>query len=146
MDAHAKDEVRSRRGLERPPDGRFGIERQPNPKPERSCLRYCARRILDGLEVEGDAVGSCGGDLRYVPLRLGDHQVTVDKRPTHMDERGDRLEHYRPHRDRLDEVPIADVEVEDPGPGIDELLDLSAEIGEVGRVQRRLYLDALCPF
>ena len=47
--------------------------------------------------------------------RLVDHQVAVEHAARLVHERRDRLEHDRPDRHRLDEVPVADVEVEDRG-------------------------------
>ena len=78
-------------------------------------------------------------------LRVVDHQVAVDHPALAVDERRDRLEHDRADRDRLDEVPVADVEVEDARARAQQDLDLLAEPGEVGRVQRRLDLDRADP-
>jgi hypothetical protein len=48
-----------------------------------------------------------------VPLRLLDHQVTVEHPADPVDDRCDPLEHDRAGRDRRDEVPVTDVEVKD---------------------------------
>ena len=69
----------------------------------------------------------------------------VDLAVRFVDHRRDRLEHDRPHRDRLDEVPVADVEVEDAHVGAQENVDLLAELREVRPVERRLDLDGADP-
>jgi hypothetical protein len=68
------------------------------------------------------------------------HQVAVDHRARAVDLLGDRLQHDRPDRDRLDEVPVADIEVEDAHAGAQERVDLVAEVCEIGRVEGRLDL------
>ena len=78
-------------------------------------------------------------------LRIVDHQVTVEDAALAVHERLDRVEHDRPDRDRLDEVAVADVEVEGPCTGAQERVDLLAEPREVGRVQRRLNFDRSRP-
>ena len=85
--------------------------------------------------MERHAVAAGGGDLGKVPFRLDDHQMAVDGAADRVDEGCDRLEHDRAHRDRLHEAPIADVEVEHACSGVEELLDLRAEVREVGRVK-----------
>src|SRR5204862_8180029 len=69
--------------------------------------------ILAGLVVHGDAVTSGLGDRTEVPLRVLRHQMTVDLRAGVVDLLRDRLQDDRPDRDRLDEVPVADAEMED---------------------------------
>jgi hypothetical protein len=91
--------------------------------------------------VHCHAVASGLGDRLEVPLRLLDHQVAVEHPAEPVDERRNRLEDDRPHRDRRDEVPVADVEVEDPRAGAEERLALLPEARQVGRVERRLDLD-----
>src|SRR5262249_4184038 len=73
------------------------------------------------------------------------HEVAVEPAAQFVHERRDRLQHDRPDRDRLDEVPVADVEVEDPGAGAHDELELLAEAREVGRVDRGLDLATLHP-
>jgi hypothetical protein len=90
--------------------------------------------------VEGDAVPARVGDLGEVALRLDDHEMAVERPSTGVDQRGDRLQDDRPDRDRLHELSVADVEVEHARTGAEQLLDLLAEPGEVGRVERRLDL------
>ena len=99
------------------------------------------RHVVDDLVVEGDAVAAGTGDLREVAQRVVDHQVAVEHPAGHVHERRDRLEHDRPDRHRLDEVAVADVEVEDAALRAEQLGDLRAEAREVGRVERRLDLD-----
>ena len=97
--------------------------------------------VVDDLVVERDAVAAGARDLREVPQRVVDHQVAVEHAAGVVHERRDRLEHDGPDRDRLDEVPVADVEVEDAAAGAQEHVDLLAEAREVRRVERRLDLD-----
>src|SRR4029450_10559430 len=93
----------------------------------------------------GDAVAARLGDRTKVLLRAHDHQMDVEDTASLVDDRRDRLPHDRPDRDRLDELPVADVELEDPRAGVHERLELLAEAREVGRVDRRLDLDAPHP-
>ena len=79
------------------------------------------------LEVNGDAVRPCLLELLELPLGREHHQVAVEHPTGVMHERGDRLEHDRAHRDRRDEVAVADVEVEDAGLGAQQRVDLLAE-------------------
>ena len=58
---------------------------------------------------------------------LVDHHVHVEPAAEAVDERRDRLEHDRADRDRLDEVAVADVEVEHQHTGAHQVLDLLAE-------------------
>jgi len=95
--------------------------------------------------VEGDTVAARRRDRFEVLHRVLDHQVHVDHAPVVVDQRRDRLEDDRAHRDRLDEVPVAHVEVEDAALGAQQRLELRAQIGEVGAVQRRLDLDGSDP-
>ena len=100
-----------------------------------------AADVGDGLVVERDAVAACCRDGLEVLAGILDHQVHVDHAAAAMDHRRDRLQHDRPHRDRLDEVAVADVEVEDAALGPQQLVDLGAEVREVCAVERRLDLD-----
>ena len=70
-----------------------------------------------------------------------DHQVTVERAAEAVDDRRDGLEHDRPDGDRLDEMPVADVEVEDARAGAAEHVHLLPEVGEVRRIERRLDLN-----
>ena len=118
MDAHAEHEVGVRR------DGgdvlrlALGVERDADL--EAVLARGGDRRghVVDDLVVEGDAVAAGAGDLREVAQRVVDHQVAVEHAARLVDERRDRLEHDGPDRDRLDEVAVADVEVEDAAAGV----------------------------
>ncbi len=103
------------------------------------------RRVPDRFDVERDAVASGFCDRLEVALRLFDHEVAVQPAAEPMDERRDRLEHDRPDRDRRDEVPVADVEMEDPRAGAHQRLDLLTETREVGSVERRLDLHGAHP-
>ena len=145
MDAHAEDEVEAVGRRHDLLDARLGIERQADLEAMLAGLRGQRRRIVDGLEVERDAVASGLLDQPKMMLGLVDHQVAVEHALLPVDERRDRLEHDGADRDRLDEVPVADVEVEDARPGAQQDLDLLAEAREVGRVQGRLHLDRADP-
>src|SRR5207248_2204951 len=96
--------------------------------------------VVDDLVVEGHAVTAGAGDLREVPQRVVDHQVTVEHPAGPVHERRDRLEDHGSDRDGLDEVAVADVEVEDAAAGAQEDVDLLAEACEVGRIERRFDL------
>ena len=145
MDAHAEDEVGVRRhrghvlGLALGIEGDAGLE---------AVLARGGDRggdVVDDLVVEGGAVAAGARDLREVAQRVVDHQVAVEHPAGLVHERRDRLEHDRPDRDGLDEVAVADVEVEDAAAGGEERLDLLAEAREVGRVERRLDLRRSAP-
>ena len=81
------------------------------------AARIVAAHVVDRLVVERDAVAAGLRDRLEVLRRALDHQVHVDRAAERVDERRDRLQHDRPHRDRLDEVAVADVEVEDAAAG-----------------------------
>src|SRR5712691_994910 len=104
-----------------------GLKATPTPSP---CSRASA------IIVSGSSATSTWD----VTLGVVDHQVAVDHAAAAVDERRDRLEHDRPHRHRLDEVTVADVEMEDASARVHEDADLLAEVGKVRRVQRRLDL------
>ena len=72
--------------------------------------------------------------------------MAVEHAAEPVDDRRDRLEDDRADRDRLDEVPVTDVEVEDAHARLHDRLDLLAEPREVGRVERRLDLGGAHPF
>ena len=122
--------------------GVSGIERHPDAEAVLPRDRDHLLGIGDRLDVEGDAVATRGRDLGDVVHRVVDHQVAVEHAAVLVHERCDRAQHDRADRDRWDEVPVADVEVEDPRPGAEQLRDLLTEPAEVGRVERRLDLGA----
>ena len=140
LDAHAEDEVdlrperracglrRARRRLEGEPHLQLMLTRGGNHR----------RKIGTRFVVHRDAVASGFFDRCEVFLRRLRHQVAVDESTVVMDELRDRLEHDRPHRDRLDEVSVADVVMKDAYARADEHLDLLPESREVGRIDRRL--------
>ena len=84
-------------------------------------------------------------DALEVLLRLGDHQVAVEPPAALVDEPGDRREHDRADRDLADEVPVADVEVEDAHARVEQRVELRAETREVGSVDRGLDLGPSYP-
>ena len=132
-------ELRARRVGECDRVGDIGvrIERDADGEPERARRRSHAAGILGRLDVEGDRVGARRGELGEVVGRVGDHQVAVDHAAGVVDHRRDRPQHDGPDRHRRDEVPVTDVEVEDPAACLEQRLDLRAEAREVGGVQRR---------
>src|SRR5262249_38594929 len=115
-------------------------------EPERARGRDRTRRVVDDLDVEGDAVAAGLRDRLEVPFRLRDHEVAVESSAPPPDERRDRREDDRPDRDLRDEVPVTDVEVENTRSRGCQRLELSAQLREVRRVQRRLDLGGACPF
>src|SRR5579862_3320329 len=146
MDAHAQDEVRVARDARHVLGLRLGIERDTDAEPVLARRRDRPRDVVDGLVVEGDAVAARLRDLREVMHGVVHHQVAVDDAVETVHDRGNRLEHDRPHGDRLDEVAVAHVEVEDADARAEEDLHLLAEPREIGRIQRRLDLDGTNPF
>ena len=138
MDAHAEHEIGVRRdgghvlGLALGVEGDAGLQ---------TVLARGGDRggdVVHDLVVEGGAVAARARDLREVAQRVVDHQVAVEHPACVVHERRDRLEHDGPDRHGLDEVAVADVEVEDAAPGLQEHVDLLAEAREVRRVERRL--------
>ena len=107
----------------------LGIERHPDAEAVLARDRDHRLGVGDRLDVERDAVATRGGDLGDVVHRVVDHQVAVEHAAVLVHERGDRAQHDRADRDRRDEVPVADVEVEDPRPGAEQLRDLLARAG-----------------
>src|SRR5207253_4778658 len=90
-----------------------------------------AVQIVARLDVNRDAVPARGGDgLEVLRGRLG-HQMTVDHPALPVDLIRDGLEDDRPDRDRLDEVTVAHVEMEDADTGAHEHVDLLAQPREV---------------
>ena len=107
-------------------------------------LVSCANRegdVVDRLEVERHTVSARGSDRFEVFRRALDHQMHVDDPIRVVDQRRDRLQHDRAHRDRLDEVAVADVEVEDAATGGEQLVDLGAELREIRTVEGRFDFD-----
>ena len=146
MDAHAEHDVDAARDRRDVCRLRLGVERDAHLQPVLARDRDRRRHVVDRLVVERHAVAAGPRDLREVPRRVVDHQVAVDRGALDgVDERRDRLQHDRPHRDRLDEMAVADVEVEDARAGPQQHLDLLAEVREVRRIQRRLDLHGSDP-
>ena len=73
--------------------------------------------------------------------RVVDHEVAVHRAADRVHEGSDVLQDDRPDRHRIDEVTVADVEMEDARAGPQEDVDLFAEAREVRRIKRRLDLD-----
>ena len=144
IDRHAEAEVRALvRSLGCDLDLRSRVEGDPDPEAVLAGLSDHGRDVVHGLDVEGDAVAARLRELLEVVRRVVDHQVAVDASALRVDHRCDRAQHDRPDRHGRDEVAVADVEVEDADAGVQQGLDLLAELREVRRVQRRLDLD--CP-
>ena len=141
MDPHAEHEVGIAAHRSHGLRLALRVEGDPGLQP---VLARCADRggdVAHRLVVEGDAVAARCRDRLEVLGGALDHQVHVDRTPVAVDQRRDRREDDRAHRDRLDEVAVADVEMEDAAFGREQLFDLVAEVGEVRPVERRLDLD-----
>ena len=122
-----------------------GLKATPAPSPSSRARAIVPRGVVDGLDVEGDAVAAGRLHVLELPLGLGDHQVAVELSAALVDEAGDRPEHDRPDRDLADEVPVADVEVEDPDARVEQRLELRTEAREVRSVDRGLDLGPSYP-
>ena len=121
-----------------------GLKAMPTPRPRsRACA--AARRVVDGLHVERDAVAAGRPDALEVLFGPRDHEVAVEHSSPLVHEGGDRAQHDRADGDLADEVAVADVEVEDAGSGIEQRSQLLAETGEVRGVDRRLDDARPCP-
>ncbi len=91
-----------------------GLKASPTWKPRSRARAARAGGSAARLEVEGDAVRTGGWSMPEVVLRLAPPSGgSRSRRPSRWIERRDRLEDDRADRDRLDEVAVADVEVED---------------------------------
>ena len=95
-------------------------------------------RVVDvrrGLGVQGDRVRAGGRELVDLALGALDHQVDVEDPPVDLVAQG--LDDQRADRDRRDEVPVHDVDVDHAAPRVHDLADLLAEAREVGGEDRR---------
>ena len=124
---------------------RLRLEREADLQIERTRLEHDGRKIRTSLVVHRDAVAAGPLDRGEVLLGRLRHQMAVDVPVARVNDRCDPLEDDRAHRDRLDEVAVADVEVEDAGARAQQHVDLLAEAREVGRVERRLDLHRSDP-
>ena len=145
MDRHAEGEIRTLGGSDGVLDRRLRIERETDAEPElaRACDRRAPARAH--LDMERHAVAARLRDRLEVLLGLRDHEMAVEPRAPAADERRDGSEHDRADGDLRDEVAVAHVEVEHPRAGRLQRVELVAEAREVGRVDRRLDLDRVCP-
>ena len=140
MDAHAEHEIGIRR------DGGHVLRLALGVEGDAGLEAVLARGgdrggdVVHDLVVEGGAVAARARDLGEVAQRVVDHQMAVEHPACVVHERRDRLEHDGADRHGLDEVAVADVEVEDAAPGLQEHVDLLPETREVRRVERRLDL------
>ena len=100
-------------------------------------LRNFAALLRPGLEQDLDVKRqalSAGFDHgRRVAHRLGDHQMSIEKSPRH---RPDGFDDRGPEADVGDEVTVHDVQVEKVSAAAQDLVDLRAEFGKVGREDR----------
>ena len=141
MDAHAEHEIGIRR------DGGHVLRLALGVEGDAGLEAVLARGgdrggdVVHDLVVEGGAVAARARDLGEVAQRVVDHQVAVEHAACVVHERRDRLEHDGADRHGLDEVAVADVEVEDACAGVQQHADLLPEPVEVRRVERRLDLD-----
>jgi hypothetical protein len=87
------------------------------------------------LGVDRDAVRAGVDELLDLALGPLDHEVAVEE-----DVVGEGVaqggDHERPERDRRDEVPVHDVDVDHAGARVDDEADLVAELREIGREDR----------
>ncbi len=95
--------------------------------------------------MERDVVGACLPEHLEVVLGVVHHQVDVQDPALLAEDRRDRLRDDRPDRDRLDEVPVADIELEDLRAAVEQGRHVPAEVGEVRRVDRRFDLGPAHP-
>ena len=145
VDSHAQDEVHARR-LRRDVLGiGLGIERDSNTQAELACVRDQRRRVVDDLVMEGDVVRPCFLEGLEVVLGVVHHEMDVEDAAALAKERRDRLGHDRADRDRLDEVPVADVELEDLRAALEQGHHVVAQSREIRRVDRRLDLGPAHP-
>ena len=145
VDTHAEDEVDK---LTRDRDDvvrlGFRVERNACAEAELARLTDHAWQVVAGLEVHGDAVAARLGNLPKVLGRL-DHQVAVERPHRTGGRSANRLEDDRPDRDRLDEMSVTHVELEDPRSGPQQAFELVTEAREIRRVDRRLDLRSAYP-
>ena len=104
-----------------------GLKATPACKPCSRAASIVACDVVDGFDVEGDAVAAGSGDRLEVLGRPLDHQVHVECAAARVNARRDPLQHDRADRDRLDEMAVADVEVEDAAVRVEQGVDLLAE-------------------
>ena len=124
---------------------RLRFERDPHLQLERPGGTHDGGQVVARLVVHGDAIAARLCDRLEVLLRPFGHQVAVDECAGVVDRGRDRLEDDRADRHRLDEVPVADVEMEDAHAGAEQHVDLVAEVREVCGIERRLDLDRANP-
>ena len=119
VDRHAEAEIGALvGGLGSHLDRRLGTEGDPDLEPVLARAGDHVADVVHSLDVEGDAVAARLGDLLEVVRRVVDHQVAVDPAAEVVDVRRDRAQHDRADRHRWDEMPVADVEVEDACAGV----------------------------
>ena len=145
MDAHAEDEVgvRGRGRLGHVLGLRLGVERDAEAELELARERARSRAVAPAdLVVDGHAVGARLLQLGEVPPRVVDHQVAVEARRRAAWPIG------AIPRSTTGPIVIGGTKCPSPTskwkmrtPARQQHLDLVAEPGEVGRVERRLHLD-----
>src|SRR5262245_22331210 len=145
MDAHAQREIGAFRGAGGHGDLGLGVEGDTGAQAELTGTRDRRRRVRDRLDVEGHAVTARGLDALELALGRLDHQVAVEPAATFVDGPGDRLEHDGADRDLADEMPVAEVEVENPAARVEQLLELCAEAREFCSVDGGLDLGPSYP-
>ena len=87
--------------------------------------------------MDVDRIGAGRREVGDVTLGPVDHEVYVEPAAGGVDRVAQRLHDQRPDRDRRDEVPVHDIDVDDAGAGIHDRGHLVAEASEVGREYRR---------
>ena len=142
VDRHAQRHVDRAGDLRERPDRGRRVDREPD---RRALLAQQPRGVGDvrrGLRVKGDRVGAGLDEVRDVPLGALDHQVHVEQRLGALRLLAQRGDDERPDGDRRHEVTVHHVDVDHPRAGVEHLLDLLSEAGEVGREDRRRHVHA----
>ena len=92
--------------------------------------------VRGGLGVEGDGVGSRPHELPGLALGALDHEMRLQHSARVVHALGERGDDQRAERDRGDEVPVHDVDVDHAGARVEHLPDLLAQAAEVGGQDR----------
>jgi hypothetical protein len=87
--------------------------------------------VRRGLDVHGDRVGPRRGEALDEALRPLHHQVNVEPAPGLLHRLPDRFDHRKADRDRRHEVPVHDVDMDDPRAGVHDRPNLLPKPEEV---------------
>ncbi len=114
--------------------GRRGIDHDPDPLAERLHALHGAVQVVVAFPVDEQRVRPRLDERFEIRIRIGDHQVRLDREPRH---RPQRAHDRRPHRNVGYEVSIHDVDVDAVGAGALRLHDLLAQPREIRGEDRR---------